>query len=35
MKELLKDKKTWIAIEIIVVIAWSVWSGQPTPEVTQ
>jgi hypothetical protein len=35
MKQLLKDKKTWIAIAIVVVIAWALWSGQPAPEITQ
>ena len=35
MKELLKSKKTWAAIVILVVVAWALWSGQPAPEVAQ
>ena len=36
MKKLLKSKKTWIAITVVVVVvAWALWSGQPAPEVTQ
>jgi|TARA_B100000900_G_scaffold235119_1_gene199616 hypothetical protein len=36
MKKLLKSKKTWIAIAVVVVVvAWALWSGQPAPEVTQ
>ena len=36
MKKLLKCKKTWIAIAVVVVVvAWALWSGQPAPEVTQ
>jgi len=36
MKKLLKNKKTWIAIAVVVVVvAWALWSGQPAPEVTQ
>ena len=35
MKELMKNKKTWAAIVILVVVAWALWSGQPAPEVAQ
>ena len=36
MKKLLKSKKTWIAIAVVVVVvAWALWSGQSVPEVTQ
>ena len=36
MKKLLKSKKPWIAIAVVVVVvAWALWSGQPAPEVTQ
>jgi len=35
MKELMKNKKTWAAIVILVVVAWVLWSGQPAPEVAQ
>ena len=33
MKELMKNKKTWIAIAILIAVAWALWSGQPAPEV--
>ena len=36
MKKMLKSKKTWIAVPVVVIVfAWVLWSGQPAPEVTQ
>ena len=36
MKKMLKSKKTWIAVAVVVLVfAWVLWSGQPAPEVTQ
>lgn len=35
MKDLLKNKKAWAAIVILVVVAWALWSGQPAPEIAQ
>ncbi len=35
MKELMKNKKAWAAVVILVVVAWALWSGQPAPEVAQ
>ena len=36
MKKMLKSKKTWIAVAVVVIVfAWVLWAGQPAPEVTQ
>ena len=36
MKKMLKSKKTWIAVAVVVIVfAGVLWSGQPAPEVTQ
>jgi uncharacterized phage infection (PIP) family protein YhgE len=36
MKDLMKNKKVWIAVAIVVVVfAWAMMGGDPAPEVTQ
>jgi hypothetical protein len=35
MKDMMKNKKVWIGIAIVIAVAWFMWSGQPAPEVTQ
>ncbi len=35
MKDMMKNKKVWIGIAIVIAVAWAMWSGQPAPEVTQ
>ena len=34
MKDMIKNKKVWIAVAVVVIVfAWSMWSGTPAPEV--
>ena len=33
MKDLMKNKKVWIGIAVLVVVAWFMWSGQPALEI--
>jgi uncharacterized membrane protein (DUF441 family) len=35
MKNMMKNKKLWIGIAVVIAVAWFMWSGQPAPEVTQ
>ena len=32
---MMKNKKLWIGIAVVIVVAWFMWSGQPAPEITQ
>ena len=36
MKDMMKSKKFWIAVAVVVIIfGYTMWTGQPAPEVAQ